>query len=169
MTDWKELYRLEAKGRKALARGYVLFAAFLLALGAGLACALWFGAGAVRAAGGVKPYLGALYHSHGCGTLMAIIVLFLVLRGNRPLLAFAWRTALDGNAVPQVWEGDVEALREETGDRGSTRCLFVFKGRVFVVTRTLFEQLRVGQILRAEVLPNAPTLLCLETQEPVPT
>jgi len=168
VTAWKELYRLEANGRKALARGYVLFAAFLLALGAGLAFALFLAARAVHAAGGLKPYLGALYHAHGCGTLMALIVLVLVLRGNGPLLAFLWRTAMDGNATPRVWEGEVEALREETGDRGSTRCLLVFKGRAFVVTKALFDQLAVGQPLRAEVLPNAPTLLCLETQEPAP-
>lgn len=150
---WRVAYRMGAGTRVGLVLMGFLGALLFLMLGAFLVFCL---ALAMRHAGGAGPWARGLVHDHGCGTLVGLAVAAFVGRALWRALRIQIAFLRDLGAQPQVWRGQVEALREL-----GPRRLLILKGRVLDITEALYKSLREDEPIVAEVKPHAPTLLVL--------
>ena len=159
---WRVAYRMDVGARFSLTLMGFIAAFLFLMLGALVVFGVFL---AIQQAGGTGPFLRSLVRDHGCGTLMGLVLLFFVVRA----LGYALRTLLgflrDLGSKPEIWHGEVEALRKGGGYRGAARRLLVLRGRVFDITEELYKSLREGEPVVAEVRPHGPTLLLLLTKE----
>ncbi len=128
-----------------------------LALGLGVVVMAVTG---IAKAGGLLPALRLLWKSQGCGLFVMLALVWLFTKALR----WAWRQLIlafrDRRAEPVVLRCPVESLEVVTTSRGNLYYL-TLEGRRMSVGAAVFEGLKEGQSVVAELKPHLLTLLVL--------
>ncbi len=132
----------------------------LMGLGMGIGVVAMAISGIAKA-GGLIPALKVLWKSMGCGIFFMAILFYIFIKALRFAWSYGGRLWKDRRAEPELLRGEVQALEEEPGYRGSSMYFLTVEGCRMSVGAKVFNALKIGQQVVAEVKPFGPTLMLL--------